>query len=167
VTTWTGTAPTFTAGVNTGNVARLNDFRDAIKATSEALTTYVPSLAGITAIGNGTMTASYQRVNKLVRGHVKITMGSTTTFGATTFLIGLPVATHANWATNCPVGSAFFFDNSVGSATRTAGVAVTVSSTTVMLLAANLASNQTVTNLVPWTWATSDVLSLNFEYESA
>ena len=50
MTTWTGTPPTFTAGVATGNVTRLNDIRDALKALSEAWTAYTPSW---TALGVG------------------------------------------------------------------------------------------------------------------
>lgn len=149
-------------------VAHMNtEVRDALIGVQAAWTSYTPTYSGISAIGNATVSAKWSRVGKSVSGHVKITMGSTTTFSAATFLIGLPTATHADIAVNHAVGPAFLLDNSVGSATRTAGTAVTVSSTTVMILAANLASNQTVTNLVPWTWATGDILSFGFEYEAA
>ena len=158
--TWTASEVVTATHMNT-------EVRDALVGVQAAWTTYSPTYSGISAIGNATVSAKWTRVGKSVRGHVKITMGSSTTFSAATFLIGLPVATHADIAVNHAIGPAFLLDSSAGSASRTAGVAVTVSSTTVMILAGNLASNQTVTNLVPWTWTTSDILSFGFEYEAA
>lgn len=160
------TPRTWVAG-ETVTAAHMNaEVRDALTGVQAAWTSYTPTYAGINAIGNASVSAKYSQVGKCIRGYVKITMGSTTTFSATTFLIGLPVDAAANIGANHVVGSAFLLDSSVGSTTRTAGVVVTTAASTVMILAANLASSQTVTNLVPWTWATGDVLDFNFEYEA-
>jgi hypothetical protein len=164
VTVYTGTPTTLVAGDTSQLVTKFNDHRDALLAVSEPLTAYVPTYTGIT-IGNATVLAAYQQTGKWVRGHVKITFGGTSSFSATTLLVTLPVAADANWAANCPVGSAFLLDGSVGSATRTIATPITSSSTAVFFV--TNATGGTVTNLVPWTWASTDILAFNFEYEAS
>lgn len=166
MTTYTGTPPTFAGLDNATVVANLNLFRDALKALSQAPTAYVPSYAGISAIGNAVVTAQYQRVDKWITGDVNIVMGSGTTFAATTFLIGLPVAAQAGLATNHCVGAGFLLDNSAGSTSRTNCHAITASSTTVFLVPGG-SPGGTVTNLVPFTWAVNDTLSFQFRYPAA
>lgn len=150
-------------------VPKRQDLQDMATTADTALGTalpsiwqsYSPSLGGL-VLGNGTMTARYVRTGTLARGLVKLVMGSTTTYSGT-YLIGLPLPVAAPWDSNFPVGRAFFLDSSAGSASRTAGVAVTVDANRVFLVGTNTGS--TITNAVPWTWAVGDILSFGFEYE--
>lgn len=97
MTTFTGTIPTFTAGDTTTVPTNLNTLRDALKALSEARTSFGTG-ANWTAtttnptIGNGTWVGKYLQVNKYVDFWVTITVGSTTTVGSGIYQITLPVA---------------------------------------------------------------------------
>lgn len=166
MTVYTGTPTTLVAGDTSALVTKFNDHRDALLAVTDALTSYTPTYAGITGIGNATVSAKYQQVGKLVRGHVRIVFGTTSTFAAagTTITVSLPVATHASIASNHPIGPAFFLDAGV-SGTRTIGTAITTTSTTVFFVTPTV--GQTVLTSVPWTWANTDTLAFSFEYEAA
>jgi hypothetical protein len=163
---YTGTPTTLVAGDTSALVTKFNDHRDALKGLSSALTTWAPTPSGgITAFGNAVVVAKYQQVDKWVRGYVKVTMGTTTTFAAAAVAISLPVTAHADQNPFVPLGSAFFFDNSVGTTSRTFGTAWVASTTVANFNTPTAGGN--VTNLVPWTWATSDILAYTFEYEAA
>lgn len=93
MTTWTGTAPTFAAGVNTGNVTRLNTLRDAVKAASEAWTSYTPAATNFT-VGDGTLVGRYARVGKLVLLRVNFTAGASSLYTVSQMQVSLPAAAH-------------------------------------------------------------------------
>lgn len=72
--------------------------RDFIDALSGAMTSYNviwTASAGTPAIGNGTLTGEYNRINKLVFFRIELTAGSTTTFGTA----------GAYWIFTIPVGT--------------------------------------------------------------
>jgi hypothetical protein len=136
--------------------------RDNLKAIGDAWTTYVPTYTGITAIGNATVVAKYMQAGKLVQGYVKITVGSTTTFGATTLSVTTPVTPAIG---NLAIGSIFLYDNSTGD-TRGGSLYHQAAGTgTTGFLASG--TTTPATNLVPWTWATSDIIAFSFTYEAA
>jgi hypothetical protein len=56
-----------------------------------AWTAYTPTLSNTWDLGNGTTAAAYMQLGKLVIARVGITLGSTTTFGASTLTFSLPV----------------------------------------------------------------------------
>lgn len=170
MTIWTGTAPTFTAGVNTGNVARLNDLRDMAKAASEAWTTYGSGASwtssGVApAIGNGTWSGRYCQVNKLVDFSVKITMGTTTTYGTGTYRVALPVSMSTS---NPGRFLVVVTDNSGG--TTFHGVTYTVSGTVAPIAIDNGTAGgavAAVTATVPFTFANLDTIEVVGRYEAA
>jgi hypothetical protein len=171
VTIWTGTAPTFTAGVNTGNVTRLNDLRDMAKAASEAFTTYTPTWttsAGSPAIGNGTLTGKYARVGKLVDFRIELVVGTTTTFGTAgaTWRFALPVtpvSTQRHRFSDATAYNNGVADYPVAFRWITGGPYLEV------VCHATTAGNpdRIVTDTVPFTWGSTDVLMVQGRYEGA
>lgn len=124
--------------------------------------TYTPTYAGITA-GNAVVTARYVQVQNLVHVRFRLVAGTTTSFSATTLTVSVPVAVAADYAVGDAIGAGYALDNSAGSASRTR-LAALLSPSAVFFLSGE--ATGTVTNLVPWTWATSDVLSFTATYES-
>src|SRR5689334_17734691 len=80
--------------------AMLNEeIRDALAAIQAPWTDYACAWTAVTSnpvIGNGTIDASYHRIGKTVWFTVKITMGSTTTYGAGQWRVSLPFPGLAN-----------------------------------------------------------------------
>lgn len=165
MTTFTGSIPTIASGDTTTVPTNLATYRDALKAASEAWTSYTPAWTASVnpAIGNGTQVWKYLRVNKLVIGRIQITMGSTTTFGTGNWVFGLPVAAHADYTANMSAnGKGMALDASVPAFNQLAAIWQT--STTIAVLTS---ANTSLSSTVPWTWTTSDKFSLDFEYEAA
>ena len=150
-------ATQWTAGTTSGQVltaATLN----TIGATSETFTpTIVGNTSGSVTIGNGTLTGTYTRLQKLVVATYTLSWGSTTT----TTAVGL-------WLFSVPVGNALR-GNAVGRITdagatyyRVTGLA----SSNKMILQATDTGNE-VQNNTPMTWATNDFMSVTFIYETS
>lgn len=162
MTTWTGTAASLTAGTTTLS-APFNTNRDAIKALSEAWTSYTPTWTGAgsnPAIGNGTLVGKYARVNKLILYRIQLTMGSTTTYGTGNWGFALPVAAHADYTANMHLGNGVALD--VSAVAYGHLFAAWLTSTSIFVFnAAPLATG------VPWAWATGDKVSVSGTYEAA
>lgn len=135
----------------------------AINGVSVIRASWTPTVANLT-VGNGTLVARYNRIDKQVYCHIKFVLGSTSAMGSLpTFT--LPVASaHTAYI----VGAAFFHD--IGTATYsgvtyieaggTAGVRVSSAGGTYVGLTA-------ISSTVPHTWANTDELHLVFMYEAA
>ena len=83
-------ATQWTAGTTSGQVltaATLN----TIGAASETYTPAWTSTGTAPAIGNGTLTGKYFRINKLVVAFIQWSAGSTTTFGTGNYRLSLPI----------------------------------------------------------------------------
>ncbi len=128
---------------------------------------YTPTLTNIT-IGNGSVSASYLQMGKVVYWQALITFGSTTSLGALP-RISVPVAasvssygpvmsTHS-YAVDASSGSSYYMDV-VGTST-TDVLLVTFGSTSA------LSGNQPISNTVPFTWATSDTIQVGGVYFAA
>jgi hypothetical protein len=150
-------ATQWTAGTTSGQVltaATLN----TIGATSETFTpTIVGNTSGSVTIGNGTLTGTYIRLQKLVVVNYTLSWGSTTS--STT--VGL-------WLFSVPVGNALR-GNAFGRITdagatyyRVTGLA----SSNKMVLQATDTGNE-VQNNTPMVWATNDFLTATFIYETS
>ena len=133
----------------------------------EATIAYTPTISNGT-LGNGTMSAYYSRVNKLVFGNLLWTLGSTSTITGT-LNISFPVTASANSAFQI-VGAGYYYDLStgltyIGSTYRT--------STTNMILLVHQSNVGTysntviVNNTVPVAFGTGDQIQLSFVYEAA
>jgi hypothetical protein len=131
--------------------------------------TWSPTYSNLT-IGNGTVTAKYIRIGKLVRFKFVFVLGSTSAV-ATNPTVSLPVTSVAvvGSAALTPLGSGNFYDTS---ASTQYGAWLAHNSTTTMAFGpwdASVASlrygGATSTN--PMTWATGDEIHLVGEFESA
>jgi len=150
-------ATQWTAGTTSGQVltaATLN----TIGAASETFTpTIVGGGGGSVTIGNGTLTGTYTRLQKLVIVNYTLSWGSTTT----TTAVGL-------WLFSVPIGNALR-GNAVGrilDAGATYYRVTGLASSNKMLLQATDTGNE-VQNNTPMTWATNDALSVTFIYETS
>jgi hypothetical protein len=112
------------------------------------------------AIVNGSITARYIQIGKLVIYSGVIVMGSSTTYGTGTWDINLPVtALNSGWS-----ASGFARDNSAGTARQ--GVGWEASTTTLRPHDVN-GDLGAFSATVPFTWATGDRLSWSAMYEAA
>ena len=112
------------------------------------------------SLGNGALTGRYMVLGKHVVGQLHLTMGGTTTFGTGNYFFTLPPAAAA-WGQESPMGSAIASD---ASGFRWIGVPCLSTSTTAFIVAS--ASAQW-TNTAPFTWVSTDKLSINWNYEAA
>ena len=125
---------------------------------------YTPSASNI-SVGNGTLTARYQQIGKLVNVEIFFTLGSTSTVtGLPTFAI--PVS--AKSAGFTVIGVAGFGDSGVGTFVATP----IVYSTTVYLAmigtgATYAKEDGNVNSTTPFTWTTNDTMIARFTYEAA
>lgn len=159
MTTFTGTIPTFTAGDTTTVTTNLNTLRDALKAESEAWTSYTHGWTG--TIGNGTIVAKYMRVNKRITYRINLTWGSTTSHAASAQLFALPVAAHADYTAGMHLGNGVGLDSGT-----TWGQLAAAWNTSTQIFVITTAGSQ-ISNTVPWTWTTGDKLSISGTYETA
>jgi len=79
----------------------------AMNSIGEAWTSFTPTwTAAITnpAIGNGTRSGKYVKLNKLIVYRASISAGSTTTFGTGVWRVDLPVTAASAYAAADPIG---------------------------------------------------------------
>jgi hypothetical protein len=130
-------------------------------------TTYVPVVtSGGTApsLGNGTLTGAYVRVGKLVHCRIFFQFGSTTNLGTGTLSWSLPLAaaSPSGLTTAVWVGSALLRDQG-GTPGRYVGVCTVDAGASVAGVLAE--GGSLMTNSVPFTWASTDYMSLSVVYE--
>lgn len=125
-----------------------------------------PTYANIT-VGNGTVTAKYAQIGKLVHCRWVLALGTTSSIG-TGPTISLPVTATNPGAALMILGQAWFEDSGVGNG---AGVIYNTSTTTVGFLAmqanATYTTYATVTNTVPVTLGSGDYLTAKWSYDAA
>ena len=126
-------------------------------------TAFTPTLNNVT-VGNGTLTGSYVRVNKLCFVSVSFALGSTSSVtGSISFNLPFTAAS-----------SNFYGSNAVINDTGTSnfvGIVYSATTTTATLAIQNVAGTyplRTATSAtVPMTWAVSDQFTMNIVYEVA
>lgn len=133
---------------------------------SSSFSTWTPTYAGISAIGNAVVNARYFQTGKLVNAWYQVTFGTTTTFSAAFLTVSLPVTAHASYIQGSAVGSGYAMDGGAAS-TRRGFTTVIASSGAVFFVVDSLAANASVSNTVPWTWASTDILTFHAMYEAA
>lgn len=166
MTLFVGSIPTISAGDTTTLPTNLATYRDALKALSEAWTTYNPAWTATTTnptIGNGTITGKYAQINKLVVWRFIITCGSTTTFGSGSYLVSLPVACHADYVQNDSLNGNGATAQSGASAYSLGLVRYTTSSVVYFSTPSGTAANPTT----PFTFVSGSILSGGGMYEAA
>jgi hypothetical protein len=145
-----------------GNVltaAQLNTIGAAWETWTPALTasTTNPTLGtGSTAAGR------YGRINKTVFGQLLIQFGTASVAAGTGFyFVSLPITAQASGPT---IGSGYILDNSTSLLRHVVAV---LDSTSRMALWLENSTNFAVAAGNPWTWAASDSIRVDFQYEAA
>lgn len=147
------------------SAALLNqEIRDQYNSFFGAWTSYTPVWAAATTnpvLGNGTLTGRYMKVGRTTTVAIKLTMGSTTTYGSGIYRWSLPAAAAATEA----VGTLFIGDASAGYST---GIAyVSASNTDVTAYVGAAGSGAAVSGTVPQTFAAGDRIWITATYEAA
>ena len=127
---------------------------------------YTPTFTNFT-LGNGTVTASYVQVQKMVQVSVTITFGSTSSMTGQ-IIVSKPVTGAGGGALNTYVGVARLADSGTG--VRMAAIRNdSTGSVSVRALdvSATYPTEVNVSSTVPFTWTTNDQLLLSFVYEAA
>lgn len=126
-----------------------------------AWASYTPTLTNVT-VGNGTTTAYYNQVGRIVHFSVKFVLNTTSAVSGA-IGVSLPVAA----ARQTEEFNVKFLDNSAGTpGGYMVGSHLWASSTRVDLCTINPALAYT-SGTVPWTWATFDFFSVTGTYEAA
>jgi hypothetical protein len=129
-------------------------------------TAFTPTITNA-VLGNGTVTGSYVRVNKLVYGIIKFALGSTSTItGQLQF--SFPITNAASQATVI-VGNAYYYDNSTGSTfdCKTYRLSTTQMSFFVNNASATYTTFSVVNATVPVAFGAGDEFVCSFTYEAA
>lgn len=141
---------------------RLNDI-------SGLWTPYVPVWSAATTppnVNNGTLVGRYGRDGDSIEFIIKLTMGSTTTYGAGTYSWTLPVPASA---AGDYLGDVFVGDSSVGSSGYSAGggIYIPASATTVQAYVGATGGTSAMSPTVPQTFANGDRIWIHGRYETA
>jgi hypothetical protein len=137
-----------------------------LNGIGEATASYTPTITN-GALGNGTITGFFTRVNKLVFGSVKFALGSTSTItGQLQF--SLPVTASTNSATLL-IGPAYFYDNSTATTfdCRTYRLSTTQMSLFTLNASATYGTLVVVNATVPVAFGAGDEIICSFTYEAA
>lgn len=157
-------ATQYTDGLSGGEVLTAATM-NSIGAASETFTPTWTSSGTQPAIGNGTLTGRYFRINKLVFVQVLVTMGSTTTYGTGEYRFATPLTARAGLYGYMSNGIARVYDSSANAtfygqstfqAGRTGDVVGLITATTAYI-------GQTT----PMTFAANDEIQLIYWYEAA
>jgi hypothetical protein len=128
-------------------------------------TSWTPIFSGIT-IGDGTVTATYAQVGKIVFAKVRIIWGSTTSLAGGFLQCNGPVT--GTVAGKPKVGNAYYLDTGVadydGSILQNGN---TTFISLIQIVNGTYPTFNNITSTVPFTWATNDEIVLNFNYQAA
>jgi hypothetical protein len=130
-----------------------------------AWSAYTPTISGTGwALGNGTIAGYFRKSGRTVKFRILVTFGSTSSYGTGGLTFSLP-ANSTGAAEHC--GSHSALDS--GSSARYHGTTLINTSTCTPYFTPSAAggADRTATSSVPFTWATSDTLTISGEYESA
>lgn len=168
MTTFTGTIPTIAGGDTTTVPTNLATYRDALKAASEAWTSYSPvwsSTGTAPAIGNGSIVGGSMQINKFVGFRILLTAGSTTTWGTGVLSLTLPVTPRGSVGTWTFKGVAI----DQGVAQYEWNLQWSGSGTACQMLYPNTGTNAlaSVSGTAPFTVGSTDTYSVQGFYEAA
>ena len=170
------TAPRTWAAAETVTASIMNaHVRDNLKALADGWVAYTPTWTAsgtAPALGNGTIVGgSITTGPKTLDFFILLTMGSTTTYGTGTYRFTLP-ASAASRGTGSTINmSGLLTDTSAGAAGKWGVQACQfVTTSTIELLAPTATADSKlaiVGQLVPFTWANTDIISIAGRYEAA
>jgi hypothetical protein len=138
-----------------------------LASDGQAWTVYTPSwTASITNpnIGNGTIVGRYKAIGKTVFVSVKITMGTTTTYGSGTWRISLPVNA---FSTSSVIFPTLFIDNGFNRFQGSSNTEYGGSTTYVTpVWDKGISGSTAVNSAIPFTWGSADSFLFGGSYES-
>jgi hypothetical protein len=159
--------PTFSAGAVL-TAAQLNVMGDDIDLIGGAWQTYVPTYSatgGGAAIGNGTIAGRYKLIgDKTCHVQIKLTMGSTTTYGTGNLQFTVPTGTMQETTALFPLGVGLIID---ASPTNRYVCGALVQDSTHVNMFVSGSPGATVQATSPITFTTSDSIYVSFTYELA
>ena len=120
-------ATQYTAGLTTGQVLTAA----TMNSIGAAWETYTPTWSGSVtnpAIGNGTLSGTYARINKMLVVSILLITGSTTTYGSGLYRFSMPTSIVQNQAV---MGWGVLLDASASYASYNSNLIVSTSATTV------------------------------------
>lgn len=144
------------------NGAALEMILDEIDAMRAAWTPWSPTLTNLT-LGNGAVLARYIQTGKTVRYRFRFTMGSTSAVG-TSPQFTLPVAP-GDYAGPTILGDALLTDT--GTTNRRGYVQINAGSTVDIIAFSTTGTSAGITATSPHTWASTDVIAVVGQYETA
>lgn len=140
---------------------------------SEPWTIYTPILTATTTnptLGTGgifVQEGRFIQYGKMVSGSIKLAFGNSgATAGSGTYRISLPVAPLQSTATATVIGHGFIFDSSAADMRVAYIQTFSGLGSQVVEILFQAVTNFKVTNSSPWTWAASDEMAFNFQYEA-
>lgn len=130
-----------------------------------AWTAYTPTLGGTGwALGDGTITAAYCQIGKIVHFRCEITFGSTSTYGASsTPTVTLPVTASAN---NTAGHALHCILNDVSVAFYLGAARINTATTCALHVQGTNGLFANVTSTAPFAWASGDVVRISGTYEA-
>lgn len=143
--------------------------RDNLKALGDAWASYTPAWTASTTnptLGNGTITGVFIQPGKLVHMRVRITAGSTTTFGSGNYQVSLPAnaaGSGSNMFLACEpnnAGAIYTAKGRINPAAPTIAGLYTLPTT-----AGN--NDRAVTPTAPFTFVNGSIIELHGSYEAA
>lgn len=152
-------ATQYTAGLSAGQILTAANMNSIGAATETFTPTIVGNTSGSVTIGNGTLSGTYFRIQKLIVATYTLTWGSSTT----TNCVGL-------WLFSVPIGNAVrgnAFGRILDAGNTYYRVTGLASNNKMVLQATDTGSE--VQNTVPMAtgWANGDVLTCTFVYETS
>jgi hypothetical protein len=130
-----------------------------------AWNSYTPTDTNVT-VGNGTRLARYRKEGRSVDFFWKLTLGSSSAFGAGVS-IGIPFAAAANGAWQCGVYMLDSGTQDYSCGARINGGSSIARITLGITTGTAITGGGGVTSTVPFTWAQNDVLEVSGTYEAA
>ena len=155
------------SSINTGQLTGITIADFATGSGSDVDNTYIskpiaytPSWTGATTdpvLGDGVIDATYIRKGRTVQANIKITMGSTTTFGSGAWRFSLPVLPTGN-----SQGGAVLFE---AGTQYWIGISTTNTGQGYATIAVQNGGDFTRSN-IPFIWSSGDVLSMTLDYQA-
>jgi hypothetical protein len=157
--------PTSTDLVKNGASA-IETLGDAIDATlGDAWVSYTPTFTNF-VLGNGTISAFYKQVGKVVHTRGIVNLGSTSSVSGSLIVtlpvtaVGLSVSVRLGVATIGDSGTAIYEARVTNSTTTAFSIGV-------INVSGTYATTTATTSLIPMTWTTNDNFCWNFTYQAA
>jgi len=163
--------------VTPDNTAYVKDGASAIRSLGQSIdtsvgtgllawTAYTPTLTNAT-LGNGTLTAYYAKLGKIVITRIKFTLGSTSSIG-TEPLFSLPVNKASTWFNFYDIAGPAYFNDSGTAQWHGACRLRDTNNIQPMFysVSASKITPGTVSSVAPMTWTTNDELLLQITYEA-